>query len=676
MAMLSNLKSGRTSFRRELILVFTLGIIFLALSASLTTAWMASSSARERMVEQGMQITGNLAEQSVLSLLVGSGDNARDALLATLGFADIDYVAIIDNSGKVLIDRGEPEQALSALPVAVTEPGKEAVLVNESDAVLQFMAPVYSFRNEDNEAEALFDEAPAATELLGYVHVTMSKAQLNAVQYAIFAQNIAVSMAFAAILLLLLMVVIRRITTPLQNLSTIMLRAKTEESSVRAEVTGPVEIACMGEVFNNMMDTLDERNMRLRRHKNMLESQIAVVTAEIVQARDEALKSNRLKSEFLANMSHELRTPLNAIIGYTEMSLEELAGPETVVSDLNRVLNASHHLLSLISSILDLAKIESGRAELLLEYTDLESIIRQTEDTIRPLVVKNDNQLKISVTKNVTETLRIDAKKLYQILLNLLSNASKFTHHGLIKIDAEHDSDRVVVVVSDTGIGMSEAQQRHIFEEFRQADMTTTRDYGGTGLGLTISQRLCRLMGGDIEVDSEPDKGSRFTINIPLPIKDNPASQRENDAHRPSTAPQMAEPSDIPSTLLIDADAGFVDRMEGLLRQSGYLVYTATSSEDGFIRACAVRPMLILLDPNLPNVEVGWALMDKFNGDLALSNVPVVIVSRADCRSEGLEIGAVEVLSKPLDEDKLLTIVNQIRNVHYSRARCPYSESK
>jgi signal transduction histidine kinase len=268
-----------------------------------------------------------------------------------------------------------------------------------------------------------------------------------------------------------------------------------------------------------MMAVLEERDRQLREQNENLESQVNLRTRELVEARDQALLASRHKSEFLANMSHELRTPLNAIIGYSEIVVEEMeaAGNEEVVVDLRRVQKAANTLLIMINSILDLAKIEAGRMELYIEPTDLRDLVAEITETVQVLISKNNNKLMVDL-QGGDEQLFMDATKLRQIIINLLGNAVKFTTNGEIVLQVIKTQQDLTIVISDTGIGMTEEQQVSIFEEFRQADMSTTREYGGTGLGLSITQKLCHLMGGRINVKSTPQRGSRFTVRFPLPI--------------------------------------------------------------------------------------------------------------------------------------------------------------
>jgi signal transduction histidine kinase len=239
---------------------------------------------------------------------------------------------------------------------------------------------------------------------------------------------------------------------------------------------------------------------------------------EIQDKSRQLAEASQHKSQFLANMSHELRTPLNAIIGVSEMLREDAEALKQDLEPLDRVLGAARHLLALINDILDLSKIEAGRMELHLESFALAPLIQGVIRTIEPLAAKNGNQVSVHCDAAIG-TMHADEMRLRQALLNLMSNANKFTERGSITINARHGQenggDWITLAVADTGIGMTPEQMGKLFREFSQADASTTRKYGGTGLGLVISKRFCQMMGGDITVASEPGRGSTFTIRLP-----------------------------------------------------------------------------------------------------------------------------------------------------------------
>jgi signal transduction histidine kinase len=255
----------------------------------------------------------------------------------------------------------------------------------------------------------------------------------------------------------------------------------------------------------------------------------AVIAVKNVGLFDEIQEKSRLlaeasqhKSQFLANMSHELRTPLNAIIGLTEMLREDAEHAKQDTEPLDRVLGAARHLLALISDILDLSKIEAGRMELHLETFSVVPVIQNVARTIEPMATKNSNCLVIDCPTDLG-TIHADQTRLRQSLLNLASNANKFTENGTITIAAHQEQEDgrewMTLTVSDTGIGMTPEQMGKLFQEFSQASSATASKYGGTGLGLAISRRFCQMMGGDITVESEPGRGSTFTIRVPRSVQ-------------------------------------------------------------------------------------------------------------------------------------------------------------
>jgi signal transduction histidine kinase len=309
----------------------------------------------------------------------------------------------------------------------------------------------------------------------------------------------------------------RAISDPILYLAAHAERVAIEQDyTVRVTRRGDDETGVLYDRFNDMLATIERRTSEL----NLEIVERARTELQLIAVRDAAEAANRAKSSFLANMSHELRTPLNAVIGYAELLLEDAReeGRTEVADDLAKIQTAATHLASLITDVLDLSKIEVGKMQLELREVDVAELVRNVLTTAAPLAQQRSNVIEASPFDGLG-TIICDSTRLTQVLLNLLGNAAKFTDHGRIRLDVARHLDqgaaRVTFTVTDTGIGMSEAQLGHVFDEFTQADTSTTRRYGGTGLGLSISRRLCRLMGGDVDAESHPGKGSVFTVTLP-----------------------------------------------------------------------------------------------------------------------------------------------------------------
>jgi len=392
----------------------------------------------------------------------------------------------------------------------------------------------------------------------------------------------------------------------------------------------------------------------------------------------EAESANLAKSQFLANMSHELRTPLNAIIGYSEMLREEVSSIEhpNLQNDLSKIYTAGKNLLALINDVLDLSKIEAGKMTLFLEDVKIYLLIDEVISIIKPLARKNSNEIEVDCPEGIG-TIRVDIMKLRQSLLNLLSNAVKFTAGGKIFLQVYRDTfngeEWIRFVVRDTGIGLSPNQMETLFDAFAQADMSTTRRYGGTGLGLTISQKFCRLMGGEITVDSNLGKGSTFTISLPANIRESGADDTKseeakaindylllrsasgNEAINEIEQERRKRDSVI---LIVDDDPMACDIQQRHLQRHHYEVVCAINGADAIQKINELRPDLVLLDVILSDMS-GWQVLTYIKSQPHLVHIPVIMLTMVDEKNTAYSLGATSYLSKPIDWEKLVETVNK-----------------
>ena len=521
-----------------------------------------------------------------------------------------------------------------------------------------------------------FNGDPVGTLLL---QSDMSQWSSRAKRYASFLILFMLGSSFLA--LLLASKLQNLISRPILRLEDTMRVVSTKKNyEVRALKFYDDEIGRLIDGFNTMLAEIQQRDTALQNANDELQSRTHELEGEIIhrkRAQEELLSAkraaedaSRAKSAFLANMSHELRTPLNAIIGYSEMIQEEIqdSGQIQNIQDVEKIESAGKHLLALINDVLDLSKIEAGKMALHLESFDPAAMVQELVSTLQPAIAKNANKLDLHLSGDLG-TMHSDVTKVRQILANLLSNAAKFTDHGTISLDVKREDVNAQpwmhFRVRDTGIGISSEQQRNLFQEFAQADVSIARKYGGTGLGLAISHRFSQLMGGHMSVESEPGKGSVFSVSLPAQIHtDGSAVPQSKPDRDPATVVSKAK-LHTETILVIDDDPSVQDIMSRFLTRLGFEVAAATNGEQGLAMAKKVRPAVITLDVMMPGLD-GWEVLKMLKADPELASIPVIMVTIVDNEITAVKLGASGYLVKPVDRERLAELIERHRFAHSS----------
>jgi diguanylate cyclase (GGDEF)-like protein len=631
----------RASFLHQLAATFAIGIICLALLSSIAISTLSSQTFHAKFIEQGLRATETLAKQSTLALLYLSTDNAEEPLQTTLGFPDIKAVGIYDLTHKALLTKGEnpaPSGKDTVWPTDVT-------LELETPEAWYFVAPVYVHRNHEHE-DSPFQTEPKAAELIGFVRVKMGKETLKTVAANILRTNLAVSVGLALVLLLLLLAITKRLTTPLKNLANIMRKASAGEKNLRADVRGPKDIIDMENAFNTMMAVLETRELQLE------------------NTRDAALESARAKGEFAANVSHELRTPLNGVLGMLEL-LQDMGLTPKQQEYVAVARNAGESLLKLIDDILDFSRTDSGKLKFQPIDFDLPEILDEVIGLLASQAQRKTLELGYSIAEEVPAALRGDPARIRQVLVNLVGNAIKFTEDGAVEItvktvrDVTEGKDLLLFTVVDSGIGIPAGAQQRIFEAFTQMDGSTTRNYGGAGLGLAICRKLVNFMGGEIGVASQPGQGSQFWFTLPLDVS--PQSPAHSKDKRDGLAGLR---------LLIVENGPVSRRLLTQLAKSWGTVYSSaangyTALQMIYLATVQGTPYdVAILDESIPDLN-GVELARHIAEDPLLSRLRIVLLTNQllPGADEGRPDNIISSVSKPIRAQFLYDALLKARHV-------------
>lgn len=578
--------------------------------------------------------TGTPTDEATYWLLGEQADSLRRIAvsltqLSTVERQRLEELGLVQSRIEIGVAVAHAERVLGRVDAAATEMAKNAALLDDLDATLKALRAEGAIRLDTREA-LLAAELAGDLRMLGFVII------------AALAVGILSSVTTA-----------KAVTRPLAALTRDLValgEGDLRPSNLTAEISGAAEYEVLAQAFANTRHRLSALLDAMKQR-----------TAELEEAKILADAANQTKSEFLANMSHELRTPLNAIIGYSEILSEDAkdSGHSEYLPDLNKIRSSGKHLLGLINDILDLTKIEAGRMEMFLETFNVTDLIQDVAETVQPLLDKNTNSLTVNVPPTVG-VIHADQVKVRQMLLNLLSNASKFTKEGVVALSVDREvvingEDVFVFRVRDTGIGMSPEQLSRLFQPFMQAESSTTKRFGGTGLGLAITKHLAELMGGSVTVASELGRGTTFTVRLP----NSPLSS--NDAPNSTGVVSGSSDANAATVLVIDDEPSARDMITRMLVKDGYRVVTAANGAEGLRIAAEVAPDVITLDIMMPGMD-GWAVLSKLKADPVLAAIPVVVATIIDDRNLSVSLGAAGYITKPIDREHLSEVVRRVRS--------------
>ncbi|MBI3595990.1 MAG: response regulator [Nitrospirae bacterium] len=696
---------------------FTLMISLMIVIVGLSLGWYALYNMRREveneLLMKGKSLTLALASTSRFGVIAEDSANLKNILQGTLDSEPkptaLQYIRIYNEKHTVLAEQYREGEAYHSKrspiqPHEFNEARTEILVKQVSDPGRRdeypyiMLAPIILRKTVnagiDETLMTMFNLQPGEDRpvLIGYVEMGISDTPIRTKVRDLVRFYILLTSGVIALGIIGSSGFVRAILRPVQGMINTAILVSQGDLTKSVDVVSQDELGQLARIFNRMTDSLRERDAQLQRqfqdlelthedlrqttkelevYKDQLEmkvrertEELATKNVELQALMEKAQESDRLKTQFLANMSHELRTPLNAIIGFAQVLLEGIDGPITEVQqkDLTAVYQSGKHLLEMINDILDVAKIEAGHMTLSLEEVRLEEIVQSVLSSAKGLIKGKAIEFRTEIEEGLS-AIRADRMRLRQVMLNLISNAIKFTAKGSIRIKAVKKPEAICVSVTDTGLGIRPEDLPKLFKEFRQLDASTTRNYGGTGLGLVIVKRFIELHGGRIWVESQYGVGSTFSFNLPFELTSAKTSQA---VETPVTPPLRHDPSESelekregPILAVIDDDPHVVSLIRRYLESQPYRVVGVDPTNDVVEKIGRLNPHVIVLDI-LMKPKSGWEILNALKENEQTRKIPVVICSILDETGKGYALGAVDYLVKPVSQEAVLDVLKRL----------------
>lgn len=622
-----------TSSHVLILATYTMGFVVLTLVTALTVSYISTREAERVFVEEGKGFTQLVAQSSVIPLLTGSEENSSDYLNPLLSYQNVYHITVYDRNSKSFFTAGNSPAWMPTKDNFIDV--NDATLIHEDKEYWYLSSPVMTEKKD--------------SERIGNVFTVITKKTINTLGGNILTYTMWICGIAALLLWIKIYLVLRRITLPIRSIAGYMDISRGITKRYRIPKRVPSDVKTIYNSFNNMLEQIEARDRALKDNLSNMEEIVNEKTLDLKEknkqledAHNKAIVASHAKDIFVANVSHELRTPIQAIMGNCE-----LLGDKYQEKELSNIIISANQLLHLVNNILDLSKIENDKLEVFLETVVARDILPEIAEADLPVISANNNTFEIKIDDDVHE-ITTDCKLVTQIINNLLSNAGRYTQDGHITFRVrkklKNNIEYVCFEISDTGIGIDQDKLEKIFQPFEQADMSKTRLYGGTGLGLTISRKLATLLGGEITVESTLGKGSTFTLWLP-------EGESIIKGQRQAKIPEKC----LPHTILLAEDHPFIsDAVKQLLESDGHQVTVAT---DG-VQAMEILQKgffdIALIDVHMPEFD-GIEVIKKYKAAYPHSNTKIFLLTADVTDALGQQAGqlGVKIIQKPFSRAQL-----------------------